>query len=142
MADKLHDPQTQGPEGKHPGSYQRDMNPDAAAGQNFDLTGPHPEKNNPRTAYDVKEAHRILHDFHDDVLKTIPILPAGSRLEAKAAYLDLRDPSRREFHASADMTAGEDHLYVPKREVDYQLWNRLIGVTTPERTGEGGSSAS
>ena len=25
---------------------------------------------------------------------------------------------------------------VPKHGVDYQLWNRLIGVDNPERTGE------
>jgi hypothetical protein len=34
------------------------------------------------------------------------------------------------------MTAGQHHMYVPKSETDYQLWNRLIGVTNPERTGE------
>ena len=26
--------------------------------------------------------------------------------------------------------------YVPKTEVDYRLWNRLIGVDNPERLGE------
>jgi len=142
MVDKLHHPRTEGPEQKHPGAYQQDMNPDAAAGQNFGLTGPHPEKDNPTTAYDVKEAHHLLHEFTDDLLKQIPILPVGIRLEQDASYLDLRDPQRREFKATSDMRSGEDNLFVPKSEVDYQLWNRLIGVTTPERTGQGGTSNS
>lgn len=142
MADKLHRPKTDDPEGRHSGDALHDLNPHPAAGQNFGLAGPHPEKDRPLNAHDVKEAHRILHDFHDDVLRQIPILPIGSRLEAEAAYLDLRDPDRREFHARAGMEAGEQNLYIPKREVDYQLWNRLLGVTTPERIGEGGFSNS
>lgn len=142
MADKLHDPLTEGPEGKHPGVRQQELNPHAGAGQNFGLTGPHPEKNDPLNARDVKEAHRILHEFTDDLLQQIPILPAGSRLEAEATYINLRDPARREIRASAGMEAEQGDLYVPKREVDYQLWNRLIGVTTPERTGQGGFSNS
>jgi hypothetical protein len=135
MTDKLHDPKTQGPEHKHPDPYQQDLNPEAAAGQDFGLIGPHPEKEHPRTAYDVKEAHRQLEGFTDDSLKRIPILPAGSRLEQGATYLDLRDPSRREFTAIGAMRAGTDNLYVPKSEVDYQLWNLLRGVTDPARTG-------
>jgi hypothetical protein len=34
------------------------------------------------------------------------------------------------------MEVGPDNWYVPKSEVDYQLWNRLIGVTSPERLGD------
>src|SRR5438477_8598995 len=86
MTDKLHDPKTQGPEHKHQEPYQQDMNPEAAAGQNFGLIGPHPEKDNPRTAFDVKEAHRQLVGWTDDDLKQIPILPAGSRLEQGAKF--------------------------------------------------------
>lgn len=142
MYDKQFQPKTDGPTSRHSGDNLRDLNPDAEAGQNVSLVGPHPEKDNPRTAYDVKEAHRLLHEFTDDLLKQLPILPAGTRLEQKATYVDLRDPERREIHARADMVAGEENLYVPKSEVDYQLWNRLIGVTTPERTGQGGSSSS
>ncbi len=142
MTDKLHNPRTDGPEARHSKDVPHELINNPGAGDNFGLTGPHPEKNNPLNAHDVKEAHRILHGFTDDLLKQIPILPAGSRLEQNATYIDIRDPSRREIHASSDMVAGEENLYVPKSEVDYQLWNRLIGVTTPERTGQGGSSAS
>ena len=50
--------------------------------------------------------------------------------------LDLADPNRAEFKALGNMEAGPDNCYVPKTEVHYQLWNRLIGVTDPARTGE------
>jgi len=79
MTQKVYDPSD-----KHPPKYQQDMNPDAAAGINYGGVGPHPEKDNPRMAYDVKEAHRLLHDITDDQLKRIPIMPAGSRLEQDA----------------------------------------------------------
>jgi hypothetical protein len=32
-----------------------------------------------------------------------------------------------------DMVAGASNYYVPKDNIDYTLWNRLIGVTNPER---------
>src|SRR5947208_17175944 len=101
--------------------------------------GPHPERNNPPTAFDVKDLHRRLRDFEftDDLLKQIPVLPEGSRLEHGATYIDLKNPSPREFTATGDMVAGPDNWYVPKDVVDYQLWNRLLGVTEPERTGGG-----
>src|SRR3954471_8899727 len=119
MTQRVYDPGD-----KHPPEYQEDMNPDAAAGINYGRVGPHPEKDNPRTAYDLKEAHRLLHEFTDDLLKQIPILPAGARLEAEATYIDLRDPSRSEIRGRAGVEAEEGSLLVPKREVDYQLWNR------------------
>jgi len=128
MTQKVYDPTD-----KHPPEYQNDLNPNAAAGINFGLVGPHPEKDAHRTAYDVKEAHRRLNDFTDDLLKQIPILPAGSRLEQNATYMDLTD--RQEFTATSDMEARPEQFLVPKSEVDYQLWNRLRGVTDPARTG-------
>jgi hypothetical protein len=38
------------------------------------------------------------------------------------------------------MQAGANDRYVPKSEVDYQLWNRLIGIDNPERLGEADDS--
>jgi hypothetical protein len=87
-----------------------------------------------RTAHDVKDVHRRLEGFSDDELKAIPILPAGTRLEQGAVYVDLRS-DRSEARATAEMIAGPDNAYAPKDSVDYQLWNRLLGVTNPERTG-------
>jgi hypothetical protein len=34
------------------------------------------------------------------------------------------------------MVAGLDNLYVPKRNVDYLIWNHLIGVTMLARLDE------
>jgi len=94
MTQKVYDPST-----KHPPEYQRDMNPDAAAGINYGTVGHQQARH--RMAYDVKEAHRLLGRYTDDVLKQIPILAEGSRLEQDAAYMDLAD--RREFKATASM---------------------------------------
>jgi len=129
MTGKVYDPG-----GKHPPEYQEDMNPNAAAGINYGTVGSHPEKDNPRTAYDVKEAYALLEGLTDDLLKQIPILPSGSRLEQNATYLDLAG-DRTEFTAVGDMEAGPGRLLVPKSEVDHQLWNLLRGVTGVERTG-------
>jgi len=130
MTQKVYDPSD-----KHPPEYQRDLNPEAAAGINYGSVGPHPEKENPRTAYDVKEVHRLLSDYTDDQLKQIPILPPGTRLEQDATYLDLAAPEPAEFTATSGMSVAPDGLIVPKSEVDYQLWNRLRGITDPARTG-------
>jgi hypothetical protein len=86
-----------------------------------------------RTAYDIKDVHRLLEGITDDGLKQIPVLAEGTRLEQGATYIDLRDPTRREMTATADLVAGPDNWYVPKAGVDYELWNRLIGISNPER---------
>jgi hypothetical protein len=84
-----------------------------------------------RTAYDLRDAHRMLAGITDDGLKAINVLPEGAKLEQGATYLDLRDPERHEFTATGDMVAEHDHWIVAKDDVDYELWNRLIGEPTP-----------
>lgn len=117
--------------------WDRDLRPNSSAGQNEGVAGIHPEKaDDARTAYDIKELHRQLSEFTDDELKEIPVLPAGTRLEQNATYIDLRAEQCKEMTARGDMEAEPENWYVPKSEVDYQLWNRLIGVHNPERTGE------
>ncbi len=123
------------PEDKHPQPYQQDLNPDASKGMNWGEAGPHPEKENPRTAKDVKELHRLLSEFRDDELEQIPILPSGHRLESNAHYINLREADPCEFKAEGNENVGPDDWIVPKSEVDYQLWNRLIRVKDPDRTG-------
>ena len=71
--------------------------------------------------------------WSDDELRQIPLLPVGTRLEAGAIYVDLREPARREFTATADMQVPTDGLYVPRSEVDHRAWNRLLGIRTAER---------
>jgi hypothetical protein len=127
MPDKTFRPGEQHPEG-----WRDELNPNRMAGQNLGLSNPHPEQA-ARTAYDIKDAHRLLDGFTDDGLKSIPVLWEGSRLEQGATYIDLHDPERRQFKATGDMQATREHWYVPKDAVDYELWNRLVGVSNPER---------
>jgi hypothetical protein len=119
---------------QHPDEWRGDLNPNRLAGQN---TGPDSaaDEKSARTAHELKDVHRRLSGFSDDLLKQIPVLAPGTRLEQGATYVDLNDPDTREFTATGDMEAGPTNRYVPKSEVDYQLWNRLIGVDNPERVG-------
>lgn len=124
---------------QQPDEFQQDLNPDPMAGQNHGLEGSHPEKDAPN-ASEIKELHSLLEGYTNSDLKQIPVLPQGSRLEQGAKYIDLNDPERKEFTAMGNMEAGRDNYYVPKTEVDYQLWNRLTGVQNPERLGEASES--
>jgi hypothetical protein len=123
------------PEHKHPEPYQQDLNPDASKGLNWGLAGPHPEKESPQTAFDVKEIHRWLAEVSDDELKQIPVMPAGARLESNATYLNLGDADRREFTAEGNEEVQSGDYIVPKSEVDFELWNWLRGESDPQRTG-------
>jgi hypothetical protein len=114
------------PEDKHPEPYQQDLNPDASKGLNWGLVGPHPEKHHARTAYDVKELHDLLCEFRDDELKRIPVMPPGARLESNATYINFRESEPQEFTAEGNEELTETDLVVPKAEVDYELWNKLI----------------
>ena len=107
--------------------FQRDLHPDAGSEQSDErLT----------TAYDQKTLHQRLPGLSAEDLKQIPILAEGTRLDQGATYIDLYASPPQEFKAMGGMVAGEHHMYVPKNETDYQLWNRLIGIDNPERTGE------
>jgi hypothetical protein len=118
----------------HPEAYRDDLNPDAMAGQNIGVPGKHPEKGT-RTLRDIKELHAEFRDWSDNDLKQIPVLPEGSRLEQGATYIDLAGAEPREFTATGGMHTGHDHRYVPKSEVPYELWNRLLGIQNVARTG-------
>ena len=88
------------------------------------------------SADEIKSMHTILADLTDDELKNITILPAGTRLEQGAKYIDLRHLEQGEFVARSNMVADVDNAYVPKKETDYLLWNRLNQVETPVRLDE------
>ncbi|HEV2121888.1 MAG TPA: hypothetical protein VGW38_03815 [Chloroflexota bacterium] len=120
---------------QHPPEWRADLNPNALAGQNF---GPATDRDQKlaRTAYDVKDVHNRLSGFRDDMLKQIPVLEPGTRLQQGATYIDLNDPAAREFTGMGDMEVRPGSYIVPKSEVDYQLWNMLIGVENPERIGQ------
>lgn len=112
------------PENKHPAEYQKDLAPDASKGLNYGLEGaamPH------RVASDIKKVVEMLTDFTTDELRQIPVLCEGTRLETKATYINLADPYLHEIQALGTEDAGPDDLYVAKKDVPYQFWNRLIG---------------
>jgi len=90
--------------------------------------------NAPHTAFDVKPVHRRLEGLRDDELKQIPVLPEGTHLQEGSTYIDLAESLAQEFKATGGMVAGPSHWYVSKRDVPFELWNRLIGVTNPQRT--------
>jgi len=113
--------------------WQEDLNPNALAGQNRGPESDAAEKSL-ATLYDLKDLHRRYSGLADDDLKQVPVLERGMRLQQGATYFDLNDVDRGEFTASGDMSAGPENAFVPKSEVDYELWNRLIGVREPART--------
>jgi hypothetical protein len=121
------------PEPAQPDEYHHDLHPHTMAGQNIGAAGAHPEKR-ARTAYDVKDVHARFRDWSDSDLRQIPIVPDGARLEQGATYLDLAASHPREFTATGGMTAGPNQYLVPKSDVPYPLWNRLLGVRNVART--------
>jgi hypothetical protein len=114
--------------------FEDDLRPDNLAGEDH---GPQSlSREIGLTAYDVKDLHTRLADLTDDELKNIVIVPVGTTLEQGAKYIDLQHLEQGEFVALANMVADEDHYFVPKKETDYVLWNRLNQVTNPVRLDE------
>ncbi len=130
-----HDHQKE-PHGSAPVSenFDLDLRPHSEAGENHGLSGPS-EKVGP-TAHDIKPLHATLADLTNDELKEILIIPEGQRLEQGAKYIDLAHLEQGEFVARADMLAEQGHYYVPKKETNYVLWNRLNQVDNPTRLDE------
>lgn len=85
------------------------------------------------TAYNNKEIVRAYPQLSNDELKRLIILPEGTALEQGATYYDLKDRSRGEFTAANGNSAGAENWYIAKSQVDYPLWNRIIGVDNPDR---------
>ena len=67
-----------------------------------------------------------LAEFSEDELERIPVVQVGARLRPRAVYVDLNADMRREFMADGQV-ASPDNAYGPKADVEYELWNRLVG---------------
>lgn len=113
-------------EQKHPDELDRDLNPNRLEGQNIGMPSGEQERDT-RTAKDVKAVHRSHREWNDADLENVPILPAGTRLQQGATYVDLQEDAPHEFTADGGMTAEPGQLIVPKDRVPYDVWNRLIG---------------
>ena len=112
--------------------FAHDLNPDENAGT--DDVALNPLSTNTRNAYDIKKLHNvILADLTDDELKSVQILPAGTRLDQGATYIDLAHLENGEFTATSQLVADSQNYYVSKKETDYVLWNRLNQVDNPAR---------
>lgn len=118
------------PERKHPDPYQKDLGPDASKGINYGTIA-EPAK---RSAYDVKDLHERLQDFSADELKQMTVLCEGTRLETGAKYIDLRQNKPQEYEAQGDEEVEEGGVFLAKKDIPFELWNRLIGIDDPNRT--------
>jgi hypothetical protein len=119
------------PEEKHPEPYQEELGPDASKGLNYGLEGADLPT---RTAVDIKELHQYLSDFTNDELQQIEVLQEGARLETGATYINLARDRRQEIQALGNEDVDKYDLYVAKKDVPFELWNRLLGVDNPDRT--------
>ncbi len=106
--------------------FDKDLRPNEFAGNNDGADSAQNEKNAP-SAYEHKELHSKFPQFDNAELKNIPILPAGTRLDQGATYLDMNNPDKGEYSAVGNETVGEKDYIVPKTEVGYPLWNKLTG---------------
>ena len=109
--------------------FEQDLHPNNLAGDPSALDFSH-------SAEEIKGLHTRLADLTDDELKSIVIVTTGSHLEQGAKYIDLNHLEKGEFVAMPSMTAESGHYYVPKKETDYVLWNRLNQVDNPTRLDE------
>lgn len=115
------------PDENHPDPYQQDLGPDAGRGINYGDVGEEVQPDSTRTAKDVAELHSLL-DLNDDELDRIPLLAPGTRLETGATYVNLAEQELHEFTALGDEEVSAAEWVVPKKEVDYELWNRILGI--------------
>jgi hypothetical protein len=120
-----------------PEEFEHDLHPNSPGENNIEYLA---EETTLETAYNNKDIGRTYPQLTDDELKRLVILPEGTPLEQGATYYDLKHRGRGEFTAQGGKTAGKDNWYLAKSQVDYPLWNRIIGIDNPERldqpTGE------
>lgn len=108
-----------------PESYQQDLNPQYLAGRNQGNLGPDTTQGTP--ASDFKALQQELNGLSRSELSSLPVVPAGTRLEQGKTYIDLERLDAGEFTAMASDQAGPDNRYVAKDAVDYDTWNLLRG---------------
>ncbi len=78
------------------------------------------------SAAEDKRLHERLPMLDTDELARIPVLEPGARLEQGGVYINLNDLRRVPFKAIGGHQAAAGDRYVAKRDLDYELWNRLV----------------
>ena len=120
---------------RDPSEFDNDLTANNLAGENHGLSNPPPSHE--QSADSIKSMHSTtLADLTNDELKSLQILPAGTRLQQGAKYIDLHRLELGEITATSEMVAGPENAYVSKKETDYVLWNRLNQVDNPTRLDE------
>jgi len=112
---------------RHPPEEREHLEPNRLAGQNIG------RKHQTRSAAELNEAVRALDGFRPEELREVRVVVAGERLEEGATYVDLRDPLREPFTARGDIEVEEGSLYIPKQEVAFEHWRRIVDPDEPER---------
>jgi hypothetical protein len=79
-----------------------------------------------RTALDVRQDHRVLRDLGADLLRQIPLITDGARLDRRCEYLDLHDPARADFRALGDEVVRPGQRVVARSEVSADAWQALL----------------
>lgn len=118
---------------EYPDEYRKDLSPEAGEDQN--VIPSQAEVPGYRTAYEAKDVHTRLDHIPDDEPKRIPLVPPGTRLRQGATYVDLASDAPGEFTATAEIKAGRSQRLVAKEDVDFELWNTLVGHTDRPRRG-------
>lgn len=114
---------------------ERDFHKDVPSGEPIDSTAPQSQYMG-LNADQFKDLRTRLPGLTDAELERIPVEPVGYRLRQGATYVNLRDPNLTPFVAMGGMQAEPGDAIVPKSDTDYILWNRIVGVETPEQLDE------
>ena len=79
---------------------------------------------------DIKALRDMLPEWHKDELRRLSVVPRGTRLAQGEVFCDLRFRERGELVAHGEEEV-HDELLVPKKAVDYEIWNKLLNKTIP-----------
>lgn len=116
--EELTNPRGPEPEGD---DFAADIAPETTQG----TLGGHADQSAPATGDKALRTRLTMLDA--DELARLAVIEPGVRLEQGGTYLDLDDPDRGPFKAIGSQVATQDNRYVAKRDVDHELWNRLVG---------------
>lgn len=87
-----------------------------------------------RAEADQSGDERRLPPLTADELAHLPIVKPGTQLEPSGVYFDLNHPQRGPFKALAGQESGSGDRYVARRDVDFELWTRLVEQESVEPT--------
>jgi len=102
-------------------SFAEQLAPDTSSAE----PGGHADESMPAEA--DKTLHAKLDMLSGEELNRLAVLAEGASLDQGAVYLDLNDMARGPYKALGGTEVGPSDRIVAKRDVDYELWNRLVG---------------